>query len=111
MRIQLLVSPGDAALEAQARALIAAALAAAGVDASGIDVVRVTSDEEAIRHRCLGSPTIRVEGFDVEYAEREPPERTAGARFYSTPAGWQRLPEQGMILFAINEAKLRLAGR
>ena len=111
MRIQLFVSPGDAALEAQARALIDAALAAAGVADAAIEVLRVASDDEAMRHRCLGSPTIRVEGFDVEYAEREPPERTAGARYYSTPAGWQRLPEQGMILFAINEARLRLAGR
>ena len=48
-------------------------------------------------------------GFDVEYAEREPPETTAGARYYSLPEGWKRVPERGMVVFAMKEAQARAA--
>jgi hypothetical protein len=31
-----------------------------------IEQVLVTSQEEAVRHRCLGSPTIQINGVDIE---------------------------------------------
>ena len=34
----------------------------------------VRTEEDALEAKCLGSPTIRVNGFDVEYQEREPDE-------------------------------------
>ena len=49
----------------------------------------------------------RVNGFDVEYAEREPDETTAGCRYYATPEGWKPLPSRGMIVRAINVARER----
>jgi hypothetical protein len=45
----------------------------------------IRDDEEAIAARCIASPTIRVDGLDVEYMEREPEERSAGLRYFSTP--------------------------
>ncbi len=44
--------------------------------------VRVTSDEEAIRLRFLGSPTVRVNGVDVEPAARERTDYSFTCRLY-----------------------------
>ena len=109
MKVHLFVANNDP-LTDELRDLIDAALAEAGVADPQVDVTTVLSADEAKELRCLGSPTIRVEGLDIEYGEREPPETTVGERFYSTPEGWTRTPTKGMIVFAINEAKARLAG-
>src|SRR5207245_6672434 len=42
-----------------------AAIAAAGVPAK-VSVVRLENDEAAVRLRFLGSPTVRVDGIDVD---------------------------------------------
>ena len=111
MRIELFVARGDP-IAGAARAVIGEAAAAAG-DAGTIgpvETIEIASADEARARRCLGSPTIRVEGLDVEYGEREPPETSDGERWYSTPEGWRRLPTAGMVGFAIREARARLAG-
>lgn len=108
MRFQILVAASDEALAEQARSLLDGAIAEAEIADVEVELVEIRSDDEARELACLGSPTIRIEGYDVEYAEREPPERSAGERYYSTTSGWQRLPEPGMIRFAINEARMRL---
>lgn len=107
MRIELYVA-NEETLADEARALIDAATAEAAIADVEVSIRVVRSDDEARDLRCLGSPTIRVDGRDVEYGEREPPETTAGARYYSTPEGWQRMPTQGMIAFALKEAQARL---
>jgi phosphopantothenate synthetase len=43
-----------------------AAVATAGVIQADVRVVRVESGESALEQRCLGSPTVRVDGRDVE---------------------------------------------
>jgi hypothetical protein len=43
-----------------------------GADPDSIQLREVTSDEEAARERFFGSPTIRIDGEDVQ----EPPEGT-----------------------------------
>ncbi len=103
--IKLYVSEREPRLELLQQ-LITAAAGEAGVEAT-TEVVTVRTEDEARVLKSLGSPTIRVNGFDIEYAEREPPETTTGTRYYSTPAGWQAFPEQGMIVFAIREALAR----
>jgi hypothetical protein len=108
MRIQIYGDDREPVLEAT-KTLVDEAVAQAGITDAEIEVIPVRSDDEAKALRSLGAPTIRIDGFDAEYAEREPPETTFGARFYSTPEGWQRLPERGMIVFAIKEAQGRAA--
>ena len=108
MQIQLYVARDDAITE-PAQALIEEAVAAAALEGPELETIEVASDDEARALRCLGSPTIRVDGLDIEYGEREPPETTVGERYYSTPEGWGRLPTAGMIGFAIREAQSRLA--
>ena len=48
--------------------------------------------EDAKTKRFLGSPSIRVNGIDVEYGDREPDEYQAGTRYYNTPQGWKPFP-------------------
>ena len=108
MRIQLYIAREDAIAE-PARGVIDEAVAAAALAAAAIETIEVANDDEARDLRCLGSPTIRVDGLDIEYGEREPPETTVSERYYSTPEGWGRLPTAGMIGFAIREAQARLA--
>ncbi len=103
MNIVLYVATDDP-LTGDARALIDEAVRETGIDAE-IETRVVTSQDDAKSVRCLGSPAVRVEGLDVEYGDREPPETTNGERYYGTPDGWARLPTVGMIVFAINEVR------
>lgn len=75
---------------------LAEAIAATGVDAE-ITYTEVTDMEDARNKKFLGSPSLRVGGFDVEYAEREPDEYQAGTRYYNTYEGWKPYPTAGLI--------------
>ena len=86
------------------RLLLQEAKEEAGANSTTIDETIIRSDEEAINIKCLGSPTIRINGLDIEYREREPEETTAGVRYYNTPAGWKSIPEKGLIVRALERA-------
>ena len=91
----------------QARALIREALAEVGLADVEIKETLIRTEEDAIAAKCIGSPTIRVDGLDIEYQEREPDETNAGCRFFNTPAGWKPIPEKGMLLRALTRAQER----
>jgi hypothetical protein len=93
----------------QARALLKEALAEVGLSDVPVTETVVRTEEDALAAKCLGSPTIRVNGYDVEYQEREPDETSAGCRYFNTPAGWKPIPEKGMLIRALNTAKQREA--
>ena len=54
-----------------------------------VSYTEVDGSEDARDKRFLGSPSIRVDGIDVEYGDREPDEYQAGTRYYNTPQGWK----------------------
>jgi hypothetical protein len=89
----------------ESRAALAEAMAEAGIEGVEVQETQIRADEEAIGARCIGSPTIRVNGFDVEYMEREPEEKSNGCRYFNTPAGWKPYPEKGMIVRALERAQ------
>jgi hypothetical protein len=70
-----------------------------------VDVVytEVSDSEDAKTKKFLGSPSIRVDGIDVEYGDREPDEYQAGTRYYNTPAGWKPYPHAKLIANTIIE--------
>ncbi len=70
-----------------------------------VDVIytEVTDSEDAKTKKFLGSPSIRVEGIDVEYGDREPDEYQAGTRYYNTPQGWKPFPHARLIANTIIE--------
>lgn len=92
------------------RDVLKEALTEVGLADQPVQESTIRDDEDAIKVRCIGSPTIRVDGFDVEYMEREPDERSAGCRYFNTPAGWKPVPEKGMIVRSLQRAKEREAG-
>jgi hypothetical protein len=104
MEVTLVVSERCAPHD-EVRALIKEALEESGAGDIEVEETEIRTDEEAIPVDCIGSPTIRVNGLDVEYLEREPDERSAGQRYFNSPAGWKKLPEKGLILRALEQAK------
>lgn len=76
-----------------------------------IDVVYTEVDgmEDAKDKKFLGSPSIRVDGIDVEYGDREPDEYQAGVRYYNTPQGWKPFPHARLIANTILEAQSKQA--
>jgi len=100
MKIELLYFDGcpnhEPALE-----VLRQVLAEDGVDAP-VETVNVTSDEQAVRHRFLGSPSIRIDGRDVE-KEARAADFGRGCRIYlwnGTPKGY---PSREMIRAAVRE--------
>ena len=56
----------------EALAMLREEAAAAGLDPDGIDVREVSTDSDAEREGLVGSPTIRVDGRDVQPVRDEP---------------------------------------
>ncbi|MCY3646215.1 MAG: hypothetical protein OXH07_04495 [Chloroflexi bacterium] len=91
-------SPGDEAEEN-----LRLAIEATGVTVE-VTYTEVLSQEDATTKRFLGTPSIRVEGIDVEYGNRPPEEVQIGTRYYNTPEGWKPYPHARLIANAILEA-------
>lgn len=74
-----------------------------------IEIVYTEVDgmEDARDKKFLGSPSIRVNGIDVEYGDREPDEYQAGTRYYNTPQGWKPYPHARLIANTILEMQAR----
>jgi len=64
MRIELLYYP-ECPSHARALELIRDALALEGIDAP-IEVIRIDTQQEAEQYRFVGSPTIRIDGREVQ---------------------------------------------
>ena len=105
MEVALTLTERGESHHEEVRSLLREALNEVGLDEVEIQETLIRGDEEAIPIKCIGSPTIRVNGLDVEYREREPDETSAGVRYYNTPAGWKFVPEKGMIVRALELAK------
>ena len=63
--------------------------------------VDATDPAVAVRVRFPGSPTIRVDGRDVDPTYIDPGDYTPRCRLYRTAAGLRGLPERGWIVDAL----------
>lgn len=68
-----------------------------------VRLVRVASEEEAARLRFLGSPTVRVDGRDVEPGAEERRDFALACRVYRTDDGFAGLPREAWIRAALAE--------
>jgi len=75
-----------------------------------LEMLEVKSDEEAGRCGFLGSPTIQINGLDIE-KERRKDSPYYGCRIYRSARGSSGIPSQTMIIEAILEAKAGEAAR
>ncbi len=78
-------------------------LAEAGIDAR-VNLRRVESSEAAVTARFLGSPTVRVDGVDVEPAAGERDDFGLKCRLYRTEHGRQAMPPETLVLNALRAA-------
>ncbi len=83
-----------------ARALVDEVVAEFGVQAD-IRSIEVADDAIAERVRFPGSPTIRVDGVDVEPGFVDCDDCTPRCRVYQTSAGLRGLPERSWLVTAL----------
>ncbi|MGH2408481.1 MAG: DF family (seleno)protein [Candidatus Limnocylindrales bacterium] len=69
-----------------------------------IDDIDATDPALADRLRFPGSPTIRVDGRDIDPSYQDPGDYTPRCRLYRTPSGLTGLPERGWIEAAVRAA-------
>jgi hypothetical protein len=86
-----------------ARALVERVTGELGVTAE-IRVVDVVDDESAERLRFLGSPSVRVDGRDVEPGADERPAFALSCRVYRSDRGVTGLPDEAWIRSALETA-------
>lgn len=102
MKIELLYfdgCPSHEALLPRLREL----LAQAGVDAP-IQQRRVESGEAAERERFLGSPTVRLDGVDIDPGAAARTDYGLKCRLYSTADGLRGVPSDETVLDALQRA-------
>lgn len=64
---------------------------------------RVTGADAAVRHRFLGSPTVRIDGHDVEPGADQRDDFGLQCRLYRTSAGLSGVPDDAWILAALGQ--------
>jgi hypothetical protein len=108
MHIELLFfegCPGHGALMARMRELL---------DEADLDElvreIRVDSDADAQRERFLGSPTLRIDGVDIEPGADERTEYGVKCRLYRTEEGFVGAPPDEWLLAALSRASRRTRG-
>ncbi len=79
-------------------------------EALDVDMVAVTSDADARAQRLIGSPTIRIDGVDIEGPDADTQGYALGCRVYSDEgrmAGW---PSVELIRRALKGARKNSEG-
>ena len=71
---------------------------------TAVDVIDASEPGVAQHHRFPGSPTIRVDGRDVDPSFEDPGDYTPRCRLYRTSVGLRGVPERGWIEAAIVES-------
>ena len=75
VRVELLFWEGCPS-HPQALAALQEQMAALGLDPADVEVREVSSDEQALRERFVGSPTIRIDGVEAVDPGDQPPALT-----------------------------------
>ncbi|GBC92174.1 hypothetical protein HRbin15_00638 [bacterium HR15] len=102
MRIELLYYPECPSHE-RALELLQEALRMEGIDAP-VEIIRIDTQAQAEAHRFIGSPTIRIEGIEVD-PHPELPYRLTCRTFIHEDGRLSPLPSLTMIRQAIRQAK------
>lgn len=66
-----------------------------------LELVRIEDAETAERERFLGSPTLRIDGKDVDPSSEERTDFGLKCRLYATPDGLQGVPADEWIVAAL----------
>ncbi len=102
MRVEVLYlegCPNHEALLPRLRELLASAGASRAVT-----LRRVDDPETAQRERFLGSPTVRIDGEDIDPGARERTDFGLKCRLFATPDGLRGIPADDWVRAAIERA-------
>jgi glutaredoxin len=69
-----------------------------------VRTVFINDVEQAEQYRFLGSPTIQIDGQDIEVRRRSD-EASFSCRVYNTPGGTSGIPPKDILVHAIKEAR------
>lgn len=72
-----------------------------------IEVVNVADNDDAVTHRFLGSPSIRIDDRDIEIEENESTQYSMRCRFYRTGNGQSGVPSKQQLVDALKAAQQR----
>ena len=89
-----------------ARSMLLAVLKKSGIDTEFADI-DATDPDVAAELRFPGSPTIRVEGVDIEPGFADPGDYTPRCRLYATEQGLRGVPKREWIDAALKRALLQ----
>jgi hypothetical protein len=79
-------------------------VAAEGIDEE-VELRRVETPEEAERQHFLGSPTVRIDGADVDPTAHDREEFGLECRLYRTEGGLEATPPEAWVRSAIGRAR------
>jgi len=102
VEIRFLFFPGCPYAESALKVL-REALTEEGLDAN-VEVIAIETEEQAQRYKFLGSPSIQINGQDIEETRRKDPP-FFGCRIYEGGGEKTGIPPKAMILEAIKRAK------
>ncbi len=63
----------------------------------------ITSEEDAVEYHFLGSPTIQVDGLDIDPSSRTDTNYALTCRIYQLPGGASGVPSKDMLREALSE--------
>ena len=69
-----------------------------------VEMVKIESDDEALKNKFLGSPTVRVNGLDIEPGAQERGDFSMCCRVYFEAGKMTAYPSKELIRHAIEEA-------
>lgn len=87
---------GDCPNHESARSMLLDSVARLAPDVT-VEDIDASDAEVAVRLRFPGSPTIRIDGVDIEPGFRDPGDYTPRCRLYRTDAGLRGVPDAGWI--------------
>ena len=108
MRIKLLYFDGCPAYQTALKNL-EEVIKEKGLDV-GVEMIRIESDEQALKNRFLGSPTIRINGVDIEPGAQKIDEFSIRCRLYLEDDEVKEWPGKKLIRQAIDVALLEQKG-
>ncbi|MDI6716463.1 MAG: DUF2703 domain-containing protein [Actinomycetota bacterium] len=103
MKIELLYFSGCPTYK-KAEGILSEAMRELGID-EPIERINVQSEQEAKERKFLGSPTIRINGLDVDESVRGITDYAFECRLYQTREGLLGWPSKEMVIKALKEAK------
>jgi protein-tyrosine-phosphatase len=71
---------------------------------ASVEVIHIDDPDAAVTHRFLGSPTVQIDGMDIEPARRDDNGFAVTCRVYQSEAGNHGIPPVEMVRAAVREA-------